>query len=88
MERCPNCRARLKGACCCPRCGTDLSLPLKIEQRVHSLEQMAVLQLANGEMEQAEQTLDKALRLKPSPLARVLLGFVQENRGYQYSRVQ
>jgi hypothetical protein len=31
-------------------------------------------------MEQAEQVLDKALRLKPSPLARVLLGLVRENQ--------
>jgi len=78
MERCPNCRARLKDACRCPRCGTDLSLPLKIEQRARSLEQTAVMQLARGEMEQAERALDKALRLKPSPLARALLRFVHE----------
>lgn len=80
MERCPVCRARLKGEWLCPRCGSDLSLPLKIEQRVQLLEQTAVMRVANGEMEQAEQVLDTALRLKPSPLARVLLGLVRENQ--------
>jgi tRNA(Ile2) C34 agmatinyltransferase TiaS len=80
MERCPICRARLKGEWRCPRCGADLSLPLKIEQRAQSLEQDAVMRLAKGEMEQAHQVLNKALRLKPSPLIRVLLRFVHENQ--------
>ncbi len=79
MERCPICRARLKGEWLCPRCGTDLSLPLKIEQQVQLLEQNAVLRVAKGEMEQAEQDLYKALRLKSTPLAQVLLRFVREN---------
>jgi len=76
MERCPNCRARLQDAWRCPRCGTDLSLPLKIEQRVRSLEKKAVTQLASGDLSQAERALHKALRLKSSPLARALLRFV------------
>ena len=80
MNRCPICRARLKGEWLCPRCGSDLSLLLKIEQRVQFLEQNAVLQVTKGEMEQAEQVLDEALRLKPTPLARVLLRFVHENQ--------
>ncbi len=80
MERCPICRARLKGEWLCPRCGSDLSLPLKIEQRVRLLEQDAVMRVAKGEMEQAEQVLDKALRMKPNPLLRALLRFVRENQ--------
>ena len=80
MERCPICRARLKGEWLCPRCGSDLSLPLKIEQRVRLLEQDAVTRVAKGEMEQAEQVMDKALRMKSTPLLRALLGFVRENQ--------
>jgi hypothetical protein len=80
MERCPICRARLNGQWLCPRCGSDLSLPLKIEQRVQLLEKNAVIRVAAGEMEQAEQVLDEALRLKPTPLVRVLLRFVRENQ--------
>jgi len=82
MERCPICRARLKGEWLCPRCGSDLSLPLKIEQRVRLLEQDAVMRVAKGEMEQAEQVLDKALRMKSNPLLRALLRFVRENHYY------
>jgi len=47
---------------------------------VRLLEQNAVMRVAKGEMEQAEQVLDKALRLKTSPLVRVLLRLVRENR--------
>jgi uncharacterized Zn finger protein (UPF0148 family) len=79
MERCPICRARLKGEWLCPRCGTDLSLPLKIEQQVQLLEQNAVLRVAKGEMEQAEQDLYKASKLKSTPLVQVLLRFVRKN---------
>jgi len=80
MERCPVCRARLKGEWLCLRCGSDLSLPLKIEQRVRLLEQHAVMRIAEGEMDQAEQILDKALRLKASLLGQMLLRFVRENQ--------
>ncbi len=80
MDRCPICRARLKGEWLCPRCGSDLSLPLKIEQRVRLLEQDAVMRVAKGEMEQAEQVLNRVLRLKPTPLMRMLLRFVRENQ--------
>jgi len=82
MERCPVCRARLKGEWLCPRCGSDWSLPLKIEQQVRLLEQNAVMRVAKGEMEQAEQVLDKALRMKSNPLLRALLRFVRENHYY------
>jgi len=36
-------------------------------------------QKAERLMEQAEQVLDKALRMKPNPLLRALLRFVREN---------
>ncbi|HHH39001.1 MAG TPA: hypothetical protein ENK50_05440 [Sedimenticola sp.] len=79
MERCPVCRARLKGASLCPRCGSDLSRVLQAARRARQLEHEAVLQLAGGAPEQARETLRRALALKTTPLARSLLGFL--NRG-------
>jgi hypothetical protein len=80
MQRCPICRARLNGQSLCPRCGSDLSLPLKIQQRVQRLERDAVKRIAADEPARAEALLVEALRLQPTALARVLLGFVREQR--------
>ncbi|MCZ6830122.1 MAG: hypothetical protein O7F73_11155 [Gammaproteobacteria bacterium] len=80
MERCPVCRARLKGEPLCVRCGCDWSLPLQIEQRAQYLERNAVMRVAKGELAQAEQVLDEALRLKASPLLSALLAFVREQQ--------
>jgi len=41
------------------------------------------MQIAKGEREQARRLLRKALKLKPSPLARALLEFVHPNPGNQ-----
>ncbi len=80
MERCPICRSRLNGKWLCPRCGSDLSLPLKIEQRAQLFEQNAVIRIAAGEMEQAERVLDEAMSLKSTLLLRVLQMFVRANQ--------
>lgn len=80
MERCPICRARLHAQSPCPRCGSDLSLPLQIAHRARLLEQDAVARLAAGEMDRVEAALLEASSLQSTPLARVLLGFVREHR--------
>ena len=80
MERCPICRARLNGKSLCPRCGADLSLPQEIEQRVQELEINAVMRIAAGQRERAARVLGEALRLKSTPLARVLQRFVRDTR--------
>ena len=80
MERCPICRARLRGESLCPRCGSDLSLPLRITQQVQRLERNAVMQMAAGEMEQAENLLGEALKSKPTLFGRVLLKFMRAQR--------
>jgi hypothetical protein len=80
MERCPVCRARLRGEWLCPRCGSDLSLPVKIAQRVRQLEQRAVMRLAVGDKERAEAALLEASRLQSTQLARALLRFLQEHQ--------
>ena len=76
MERCPICRARLREATHCPRCGADLALALETEQRAQTLERDAVEWIAKGEPEQAERALREALRLRSSPFARALLAFL------------
>jgi hypothetical protein len=76
MERCPICRARLRDATCCPRCGADLALPLETEQRALAMERGAVGWIAQGAPEQAEWALREALRLRSSPFARALLGLL------------
>ncbi len=78
MERCPICRARLRGAGVCPRCGADLALALAAEYRAQVLERAAVDCIARGDRPRAEQVLEEALRLRSTPLARALLGFVRE----------
>jgi predicted amidophosphoribosyltransferase len=80
MQRCPICRARLRGESLCPRCGTDLSLPVEIEQRAQRLEQEAVRRLAAGQLQGAESRLVEALGLCATPLGRLLLRFVRDHR--------
>jgi len=79
MERCPICRARLRGERNCRRCGADLSRLLEIGERSHALERCAVACIAGGEPDRAEQVLLEALGLKQDVLARMLLGFVRNN---------
>lgn len=78
MERCPVCRARLRDEVVCPRCGTDLRLSLATERQAQTLEQSAVDWFARGDLRRAEQVLEDALRLRSTPLARLLLGFIRE----------
>jgi predicted nucleic-acid-binding Zn-ribbon protein len=83
MERCPICRARLRGESNCRRCGADLSRLLEIGERSHALQRCAVACIARGEAEQAERVLLEALGLKQGVLARMLLGFVRQSRERQ-----
>ncbi|MEA2078554.1 MAG: hypothetical protein U9P00_01620 [Pseudomonadota bacterium] len=79
MERCPICRARLRGERHCRRCGADLSRLLEIGERSHALQRCAVACIARGEPDRAEQILLEALGLEQDVLARTLLGFVREH---------
>jgi hypothetical protein len=49
MERCPGCRARLGEEALCPRCGCDLSLPLRAERQVRRHLEAAIAALAAGD---------------------------------------
>ncbi len=69
MERCPTCRARLKGADVCPRCQTDLSRVLEIAKRAEFLCQYAVARLQRQDIKPAVWAMKKALQLQRSKLA-------------------
>ena len=78
MERCPACRARLKGAAVCGRCGCDLTIPLLIERQAKLLEQSAVAALSRDELATARSALDHARHLKASLLQDVLFRFLEQ----------
>jgi len=83
MERCPICRARFKGAAVCYRCGTDLTILLRIEAQAAALEQRAVAWLAAGDAATARQTAQQALALQRRPLAQALVGFLRCEQAVQ-----
>ncbi len=64
MERCPTCRARLKGATCCPRCQTDLNQVLKIGERAELLCQHAIQKLKDNDIKLAISLLKDSLLLQ------------------------
>jgi len=77
MERCPQCRARLKGRTICPRCETDLGLLYDIESAADICSRLAVKQLAAGDIEAAAKQAAAARDLHATDFHRALAGFVQ-----------
>jgi len=77
MERCPNCQARLREEPVCPRCRSELAMPIEIEAQAVAAIRRAVAQLAVGDDAQAARALEASLRLKRDPLALRLLGFLR-----------
>ncbi|MDM8561616.1 hypothetical protein [Candidatus Parabeggiatoa sp. HSG14] len=81
MERCPVCRARLKSNIpVCPRCGTNLSMPLNIEHQAEKLIYQSIMQISAGHFGDAIQLLEQSLQLKHSLMARVLRGFITHSQ--------
>lgn len=78
MERCPTCRARLREASVCPRCRTDLSLPLAAEARSAQCLRHALAHLLQGDRAAARSALEEALRYKREPLILSLQGFLDQ----------
>ncbi len=76
LSRCPICRARLLENPICPRCGSDLSLPLQIALDAKHLERVAVAHLLSGEWALAKSRLVAVQRLHGSEISRQLLAFV------------
>lgn len=77
MERCPQCRARLKGRTICPRCETELSLLYAIESAADICSRLAVKQLSAGDVEAAAKQAAVAKDLHATDFHRSLAGFLQ-----------
>lgn len=84
MDRCPICKARLKDATICPRCSTDLTLPVQIARQADWLQKRAVAALAEGHLKRARQRVKQVIFLKPTPLARTLLKFIRQRLEKEY----
>ncbi len=77
MQRCPVCRAAIKGGPDCRRCRADLSALLKIEQEAENLARQAVRLWAAGAVGAAAEAARNSLALKATPLAEVIRIFAQ-----------
>ena len=78
MERCPVCKARLKlDTSICPRCSTDLSIPLSIEFQAEQLIYQSITLLNANKLNQAARAAEQSLQLKHDPLALAVLSFIQ-----------
>jgi hypothetical protein len=78
IDRCPICKARLKDATICPRCSTDLTLPVQIAKQADWFLKRAMAALAEGHLKRARQRVKQVIFLKPTPLARTLLNFIRQ----------
>lgn len=77
LERCPVCRARLRGATLCPRCGAALRSVAAIAERAAGAERMAIRHLAAGRPEAAAAAIRETRRLRRTPLSAVLAEFIE-----------
>jgi hypothetical protein len=76
MERCPNCRARVRDRAECRRCGMDLTLLVAAEQAADRLIGTALARLAGGDRAAAQEALRRARGLRGDPLVDELLAFL------------
>lgn len=61
--RCPVCSARFRGSATCSRCGTDLSLPMRIAARALAIRRAAREALLAGDLARALRLSAAARRL-------------------------
>lgn len=86
MERCPNCRARLRDEPQCRRCGMDLEPLWAAEAGAAAWLRQALALLTGGRDEEAGQALRQSLRLCHDPLAAQLLDLLaHEAKGHDKS---
>jgi hypothetical protein len=67
MERCPLCRALLKGADTCRRCKAELSTVRRVEGESQALTSAAMHQLAWGDIAASRRLLRRAMDLHAAP---------------------
>ncbi len=80
MENCPLCRARLRGASLCPRCGADLQPPQQAERAARRHEQEALRALLADHLDIANRALQQAIALKQHPEQRHLAALIRYSR--------
>lgn len=80
MERCPQCRARLKGRTVCGRCEADLSILQTIETTAEILARRAAKALLAGDLPAAVRQAVAARDLQATPFHRALAGFLEKVR--------
>ncbi len=79
MERCPVCRARIRGAeGLCRRCRTDLHPLRLVAAKASRLECQAVHALLEYRYDEAVRYVKEARKQRVTPFLRCLDGFVQE----------
>ncbi|OAD22375.1 hypothetical protein THIOM_001822 [Candidatus Thiomargarita nelsonii] len=77
MERCPVCKARLKADTdICPRCSTELSMLLSIENQAKNFFYQAIDRFESGDLSGATRVVEQSLELKREPLTLALQGFI------------
>lgn len=72
MDRCPICRATLKGATTCRRCRADLRQVQAVAGQASALAGAAMLALAQGDTASARLSLARARQLHASPAVQAL----------------
>lgn len=77
MDRCPNCRARLREQPQqCRRCNMSLDTLWTLQENVAGLDQATAQAIKKGQMRQAKKLLEQRLNLMNSAFVRKLLAFV------------
>jgi GxxExxY protein len=78
VEHCPSCKARLKGAAVCPRCGADLDLLVGAKAQVKTWICDALLGWKSGERDKAVETIRKIRQVDSSPATKRIAEFLEE----------
>lgn len=77
MERCPVCRARLKQSTVCRRCGSDLALPITMEQKAQDYCQQALYHVQCDDLLAAKEAIQSALLLCNKDFFHQVSGFIE-----------
>ena len=76
MDRCPSCRARFKGDATCYRCGADLSVLLRVENRSKEILSEALQCYQRGDHSGAQDRLRTARQLDSTPSTKSFADFL------------
>lgn len=82
MQRCPLCRARLRGAAVCPRCEADLERAQRAEHSARALELQALEALLCSAPDAADAALAQAETLHRHPMQPVLAEIIKQARAH------